>query len=94
MNEEHLKRVGVKKLLESASGREYLSSLQKKYEKELIQPGDPRFLQLYGRQIEEREKEKARLEKQSRDSWVESADKKRWEAEQKKNSHDKSKLIL
>lgn len=71
MNEDILKRYGAKKLSESPSGREYLQKLRKQYEKELLQPGDPRFLQVYGAQIEKQKKEKEKNERIARDMWGE-----------------------
>ena len=48
-DEKILKEVGVKKLSESRSGREYLSRLKKRFKVDLLQPNDKDFGKYYGK---------------------------------------------
>ena len=79
MDEDILRREGVEKLSRSPQGREYLQGLRKKYERDLIQPGDPRFQKVYGAQIKKAQTEKAKNEEKSKAMWEES----QWRKEQK-----------
>lgn len=53
MLKDELPKGGVNELLKSPSGREYLKRLQEIYWKEILQPSDPRFEKVYGKQIAE-----------------------------------------
>lgn len=81
-DEEILKREGVNKLLKSEGGREVVARLQKKYEKDLIQPGDPRFKSVYGAQMERQAQEKHKNEEKAKEMWERSEWEKRQKAEQ------------
>ena len=50
---EEMPKGGVNELLKSYSGRKYLKELQERHWKETLQPSDPRFKRVYGKQIEE-----------------------------------------
>lgn len=79
MEERSLKKYGVKKLLESASGREYLAAVRKQHEIDLLQPSDPRFKKVYGAKIEADQKLRQRNETISKDMWAERKARKEWE---------------
>lgn len=50
-----LNEEGVEKLQQSAEGRMVLDRARAKYKAELVQPGDPEFNKLYGKEIKDRE---------------------------------------
>lgn len=43
---------GVKELQRSESGRRYLGKLQKKYSKDILQPGQPGFRKAWGAKVD------------------------------------------
>lgn len=49
IDERILKEVGVKKLSESKSGREYLGRLRERFKVDLLQPGDKEFSKYYSK---------------------------------------------
>lgn len=67
---------GVNELLKSPSGRAYLGELQKRYWKETLQPSDPRFEKVYGKEIREREE---KMERNRRDYIEEYNEKKKYD---------------
>jgi len=62
---------GVGQLEKTGEGRVVLSNLRKRYEKELLQPSDPRFLKEYGKEIRERAEMKRENERISKEMWAE-----------------------
>ncbi len=60
---------GAKKLSETREGQKVLDRARKKYAAELVQPGDPEFNKLYGKQVKEREEARRELQRQSREAW-------------------------
>ena len=78
MNESDLRKYGVAKLSKSPAGREYLERLRKKYEKDLVQHGDPRFKKLYGKKQEFDKKYAQKNETIGKDMWAENMAKKEW----------------
>lgn len=60
---------GVGKLEKTAEGQAVLRRARKKWAAELVQPGDPEFNKLYGKQVKEREEARSALQEQSRREW-------------------------
>ena len=60
---------GAKKLSETREGQIVLNKARKKYAAELVQPGDPEFNKLYGKQVKEREEARRELQEKSRSAW-------------------------
>lgn len=60
---------GAKKLSETKEGQIVLDKARKKYATELVQPGDPEFNKLYGKQVKERNEARRALQEQSRALW-------------------------
>jgi hypothetical protein len=68
-DEAMLKKYGVEDLSSNASGREILGRLQKKYWKECLQPSDPRFEKVYGKQTKESEEKLNKLKETAHKMW-------------------------
>ncbi len=62
---------GVGVLEKTPEGRKVLNKARRKYAAELVQPGDPEFDKLYGKQVKEREEARRELQEQSRRMWEE-----------------------
>lgn len=60
---------GVKTLEKTAEGRVVLANARKKWAAELVQPGDPEFNKLYGKQVKERAEAYRTLQEHSRKLW-------------------------
>lgn len=76
MNSEFMPVGGVKELVKTAEGRRYLARLQKKYELDIIQPGDPRFEKVWGHKRKQFQVLKEKHEKQYKEEWQELREKK------------------
>lgn len=57
--------VGAQMLSETAAGRSVLENARRKWEVDLIQPGDSRFNAYYGKQVRQRERDMAELRHES-----------------------------
>lgn len=66
-----LKEHGGEKLLKTAEGRAVLNNLRQQYKMETLQPSDPDFHKVYGKDIKKREEARVALEAQSRREWKE-----------------------
>lgn len=62
---------GAKVLSETKEGQKVLEKARHKYRAELVQPGDPEFNKLYGKQVKERNEARRELQEQSRALWAE-----------------------
>lgn len=71
-----LKEVGVKKLSQSKSGREYMEKLRGRHKNDLLQPTDKKFDKVYGKKLRFDQKIQDRQEKESQDMWGESKERK------------------
>jgi len=60
---------GVGVLEKTVEGRAVLNKARKKWAAELVQPGDPEFNKLYGKQVKEREEARRELQRQSGEMW-------------------------
>lgn len=60
---------GVKELIASASGRKYLTKLQKKHAKDLLQPGQPGFNETWGNKVKAAERMDQRQKDRSSEEW-------------------------
>ena len=60
---------GVAKLEKTHEGRVVLNNARKKWAAELVQPGDPEFNKLYGKQVRERQEARRELQEQSKKMW-------------------------
>lgn len=76
---EEMPKGGVNELLKSPSGRAYLDKLQKKYWKETLQPNNPLFQKVWGKDIMEREKRLEETKRRGQEEYQEQLDKKKWE---------------
>ena len=48
VDESHLKREGVAKIVKTPAGRKYLERLKKQRPNDFLQPSDPKFRKVYG----------------------------------------------
>lgn len=72
-----LKQVGIERLLKTSEGRTYVGELQKKYWKEILQPGDKRFDYYWGNKREKQKKEQEKQERIAKKMWEERNEAKR-----------------
>ena len=84
---------GVNELLRSPYGRAHLQNLQKRYWKESLTPSDPRFKQVYRKQIAEGERLKEKNERISRDMKAESEERRGRGSKEKGGWPTKGKYI-
>lgn len=70
---------GVNELLKTGSGKKYLGELQKRYWKELLQPSDPRFNRIYGKQIERSREMEEKNKRVGQEMYEEQNKRKEWE---------------
>ena len=80
---EWLPEGGVKELVKTPQGREYLGKLQKKYEKFLYQPGSKEFANVYQPKIDEANRVRAKQIRESKEMWQAARAKREWEAKHK-----------
>ena len=66
-----LQEYGVERLSQSREGRSVLENARQKYRAELVQPHDPEFKKLYGKEIKERQEARMAAVERSRKEWGE-----------------------
>ena len=76
---EEMPKGGVNELLKSPSGREHLANLQKRHWKDLLQPSDPRFQKVYGKEIEDRNRRLEETKRKGQEQYEEQKRKQEWE---------------
>ena len=64
-----IQEYGVKELQKSKEGRSILQNARVKYKEELLQPNDPDFQKVYGKQIKEREERRLEQVQQANKMW-------------------------
>jgi len=67
MEQDYMPAGGAKELQKSPSGRRYLDKLRKKYELDVLQPSDPKFYKVYGKDIKRREENQSKQETEAQD---------------------------
>ena len=88
--DQYLRTFGV----EAAKHSGALAHLQKKYAKDILQPGQPGFEQAWGAKRRQAEADRLKAQSRSKAEYQEVADRKKFLEEAKKASHEKKRLRL
>lgn len=83
-NEELLNEYGVGEITKTDSGRKYLDQVRKKYEIDALQPTDPRFKEIYGKQLKEVAAIRKEQAEQAKREWARSPNAGAWKDKQRK----------
>lgn len=86
---ERLPKGGVKELLKTPSGRQYLSRLQERHKLDILQPGQAGFDKRWGNAVKQRKEADQKREKLSRDEWGEKREKQAYSEKRKTFSTNK-----
>lgn len=70
--ETYIQEYGVQSLEKTSEGRVILEKARSKYKAELVQPGDPEFNKLYGKEVRARQEEKMEREREAKQMWEQS----------------------
>ena len=70
-DDEFLKNEGVFEMQKSQGGRQALDRLRKRHEIDLLQPSDPRFERVYGKEVRKNAEIKSNQERMAADEWRE-----------------------
>jgi len=73
----------VDELLKSPSGRAHLADLQKRHWKDILQPSDPRFDKVYGKQVKDTQEKMDKNKRKANEMREEISKKKEWELKNK-----------
>lgn len=71
MFDEKMPKGGVKELMRSKDGRDYLSKLQKRHWKDILQPSNPLFEKVYGDKLKRDAQKLEEKKRKSQDEWAE-----------------------
>lgn len=86
---EWLPKGGVKELLKSPSGRQYLSRLQERHKLDCLQPCQVGFDKRWGNGLKQKKEQEQKREKMSRDEWAMTKEKKEYDEKRKTFSTNK-----
>ena len=79
IHDEKMPRGGVKELVRSKDGRDYLVKLQKRHWKDIVQPSNPLFEKIYGDKLKKTSEKMERQKKLAEEEWKELEEKKKFE---------------
>ena len=79
IHDEKMPRGGVKELVRSKDGRDYLAKLQKRHWKDIVQPSNPLFEKIYGDKLKKTAEKMEKQKKLAESEWKELEEKKKFE---------------